>query len=305
MSPAILYRRFSAHPLSGIGFYLFAMVSFSVMNTLIRDVTVDVTPPLAVFLRNLFSFALLVPAALLYGRSTPRTVKLSLHFWRAAIGLVAMECWFWSLSLMPVSHATALSFTTPLFSTLFAVGFLGERIGRWRIGALVVGFVGTLMILRPWEAGEMNASVAIVLFSAAMMALAAIVVKRLAATEPAWRVVFYMAMFMSLLSAPLGLYYWQVLPPAEYAKIFGIALASTIAQLAMVSAFARVAIVLLMPFDFTRLVFTAILAVLVLGESIDLLTIVGAAIIVASSALIAWREARLRKQPTPPSLEIG
>lgn len=305
MSPAVLYGRFKAHPLAGIGFYVFAMLCFSVMNTLIRSVTQEVAPSQAVFLRNVFSFLFLLPVAWHFWRSTPATERLSLHFWRAAVGLVAMETWFLSLSLMPVSHATALSFTTPLFATLFAFLFLGELIGKWRIGALIVGFLGALVILRPWQSGEMNASVAIVLFSAAMMAVASIVVKRLTATEPAWRIVFYMASFMSLLSAPLGLWHWEGISGLSYVKIAGVAFTSTVAQLAMVSAFARVGIVLLMPFDFLRLVFTSILAVTLLGETIDAPTMIGAAIIVASSALIAWREKRRAQPLTPPSLDVG
>lgn len=291
--------------MAGIGFYIIAMICFSMMNILIRNVTQQVTPSVAVFMRNVFSCLLLLPVAAHFWRSTPATERLSLHFWRAGVGLVAMETWFLSLSMMPVSHATALSFTTPLFSTLFAFLFLRESIGVWRIGALVVGFIGTLIILRPWQSGEWSFSVAVVLFSAAMMAVASIVVKRLTATEPAWRIVFYMSFFMSLLSAPLGLYHWQVLTPLLYVKIAGIALASTLAQLAMVSAFSRAGIVLLMPFDFLRLVFTSILAVSFLGETVDAPIIVGAAVIVASSALIAWRESRHHEAPMPPSLEVG
>lgn len=305
MSPAVLYQRFSAHPLGGIGFYMFAMLCFSIMNTLIRDVTQEVMPSQAVFLRNVFSFLFLLPVALHFWRATPATEKIWLHFWRAAVGLFAMETWFLSLSLMPVSHATALSFTTPLFATLFAFLFLREPIGKWRVGALVVGFIGALIILRPWRAGEWNASVAIVLFSAAMMAVASIVVKRLTATEPAWRIVFYMASFMGLLSAPMGLWNWQPISLHAYLQIAGIALASTVAQLAMVRAFSTTGIVLLMPFDFLRLVFTAILAVSFLGETVDAPTLLGAAVIVASSALIAWREARLKRGAVPPSLEAG
>jgi drug/metabolite transporter (DMT)-like permease len=304
MSPTVLYQRFSAHPLAGIGFYTFAMLCFSIMNTLIRDVTQEVAPSQAVFMRNLFSFLFLLPVALHFWRRTAPSEKLWLHFWRAAVGLFAMETWFLSLSLMPVSHATALSFTTPLFATLFAFLFLREPIGPWRIGALVVGFLGALVILRPWEAGGFDANVAIVLFSAAMMAVASIVVKRLAATEPAWRVVFYMATFMSLLSAPMGLWQWQPVSTHAVIQVAAIALASTVAQLAMVRAFSNVGIVLLMPFDFLRLVFTASLAVTFLGETIDAPTLLGAAIIVASSALIAWRETRRKEQPTSPSLEV-
>jgi len=137
------------------------------------------------------------------------------------------------------------------------------------------------------------------------MAVASIVVKRLTATEPAWRIVFYMASFMSLLSAPLGLWFWEPIGSMQVLEIAAIALASTVAQLAMVKAFTQAGIVLLMPFDFLRLVFTAILAVSFLGETIDAMTLVGAAVIVASSAVIAWRETRRKEEPTPPSLEVG
>lgn len=287
--------------MAGIAMIVVTTFCFSIMNVLISDMSGQLASPQMVFLRNLIGLCMMVPIVLYHGLARLKTERLSRHFSRAFIGLVAMEGWFFSLTHVSVNEATALSFTSPLFATLFAVLLLSEKIGRYRVVALLVGFAGALIILRPDVDEAMNPYSLVVLLASAMMALAGVVVKTLAATDPPWRIVSYMAFFMTVLSAPLGIYHWQPVTSGQMLHLLGIAATSTLAQYLMAAAFARAPVALLMPFDFLRLVFTSVFAYFFLGDVLDGETFLGAAVICFSTVFITWREARLARKPKPES----
>lgn len=276
----------------GIALFIASTAAFSAMSTLIRYTSSMLPPAEIVFLRNLLSLFLLIPVALYHGSAGLKTVRVRRHFWRALVGLVGMELWFFSLAVMPLNEATALSYISPIFATLFAVMLLGERIGKWRILGIICGFCGALIILRPDPEIGLHPGALLVLAAAVMWALAGIVVKTLTTTDPPWRIVTYMGVFMSILSAPPAILHWKNFGGELFWPLAGIAVFSTMAQMCMVTAFSRVPMVMLAPFDFMRLVFTSILAYMVFGERLDMWTAVGAAIIVCSSAFITWREGR-------------
>ncbi len=275
---------------TGIGLFIFSTACFSAMSTLIRYVGTELPAAEMVFLRNILSLLMLLPIAVYYGRAAFKSTRLGRHFWRALVGLVGMELWFYALTIMPLNEATALSYISPIFATLLAVFMLGEKIGRWRILAIIVGFFGAVLILRPDPQIGLNPGAWVVLAAAFMWALAGIVVKTLTTTDPPWRIVTYMGLFMSLLSAPPALMEWKWFGWELFWPLLGIAVLSTVAQLCMVTAFSRAPMVVLSPFDFMRLVFTSILAYMVFGERLDIWTALGAAIIVSSSVFITWRE---------------
>jgi drug/metabolite transporter (DMT)-like permease len=275
----------------GVGYFLLGMLFFSGMNVAIRNVATTLDPLQMVFLRNAFSALLLLPFALYHGVASLKTSRFGRHFVRAFVGLCAMESWFYALTHLPVNTATALSFTAPLFSTLFAVLFLGERIGWKRFFAVLMGFAGVLVVINPFAQGAWNPYMVVVLISAALMAVAGILVKTLTHTEAGWKIVLYVSALMSLMSLPLAVTVWQWPTLQDAAALFLVAALGTTAQLCLVRALALETIVVLVPFEFTRLLFTAALAWLVLGEGITLPTLAGGAIIIASVAIIAWRDA--------------
>ncbi len=269
-----------------------AMASFAIMNILIRLVSLDLPTPEIVFLRNVFATCMFLPYITYVGKDALKTPRITRHVWRALVGIISMELWFYALAIMPLTDATALSFTSPLWATLMAVFFLGERIGIHRFAALIIGFIGAMLILRPSPDLGIQISSYIVLISAMLMAAASILVKSLTHTDPVWRIVFYMSLFMSMFSLVPAFYVWQPITPHQLTLIFGIACFSVLAHLLMVSAFTRASLVILMPLDFMRLVFTAILAHLAFHERLDKWTAVGATIIIASTCYISYRESR-------------
>jgi drug/metabolite transporter (DMT)-like permease len=287
--------------LQAIILMLLSMACFATMNVVIRLVADTMHPTQIVLLRNILSFALVVAWTMMLHQGMPRvsTRRLKGHFWRASIGFVAMETWFYSITIMPLTVATALSFTTPIFSTIFAILFLREQAGVRRWAAIACGFVGILVILRP-DVNAVGGPAALVLFSSAIMAVAGVLVKTLTRTESPETIVFYMALFMIPWSLFPALPHLSSVDAYQFWLIFLIALFSTAAHLMMTRAFKRVDMVVLMPFDFTRLVFTAILAYLVFGEVMDDNTVLGALIIVASTVYIAHRETRAKKEAVMP-----
>ncbi|MBY0406806.1 MAG: DMT family transporter [Rickettsiales bacterium] len=297
-----LSSRFSA-PTQAILLMLSSMAVFSAMNIAIRLVSTDLDSGYVVLLRTIFSLGITLLWSAFLHRGRPRfpTARLQSHFWRAGVGIIAMELWFHAVTLLPLTLATALSFTTPIYSTIIAIVFLREKAGLRRWAAIGMGFVGVMVILRPgfiFGTGDISADALYVLGSSVMMAVASVLVKTLSRTESPETIVFYMALFMLpwAIFPALG----HIVPLSLYQLwlIFLVALFSTGAHLLMARAYMRADMVMLMPFDFSRLVFTAIMAYALFGETLDGYTVVGSLIIVGSTVYIAQREAALKRRAT-------
>lgn len=270
---------------------LISTAAFSAMNVGVSAITDTLHPTLVVTLRNGVTLALLLPWALRNRMALIRTRRIRSHFSRATVGSVGMITWTYCLSVMPVSQATALSYTAPLFTTLFAVLFLGEKASRTRWLAMLAGFGGALVIIRPSSA-DFDWNSLLVMLATTGWAVAGMLVKSLSRTEPALRIVFYMNLFMFLWALPMGLYHWQAPTLADWGVLFIIALCSIAMHFTMARAYFLTPVVTLMPFDFMRLIYTTLFAYLLFGETSDFMTWVGAAIIIGSAVFIARRDAK-------------
>jgi drug/metabolite transporter (DMT)-like permease len=277
--------------LIAIGCMVCSTASFSLMNIFIRMLSEPMHTTVIVFWRNFFSVLLMLPWVLPRGAEALKTSRLGGHFWRAIIGIIGMESWFYCVATLPLNHAIALSFTAPLFTTIFAVLWLKERADMVRWAALIGGFIGVLIILRP-NSSDMSMASLVVLFATSMWAIAGMLVKSLTHTEPPLRIVFYMALFMMLFSLPVALPHWQWPTLHQTGLLLCVALASTSAHLFLVRAYSMADIVKLMPFDFLRLIFTAIFTYYFFHETSDTATWVGAGIIVACAVCVAQRDVR-------------
>lgn len=284
-------RQMDRHFLAAIGFMLGSMAWFSVMNIFIRMMTFEMDTMQIVFLRNVCSTLILLPWVAYNGFQIIRTNRITSHFWRSGLGVIGMQAWFYAISLMPLNDATALSFIAPILGAVLAILVLKERAGWHRWSAIIVGFIGAMIIIQPGSNGGLVWESLIVIFAAFFWAAAGILVKSLSQTEPTTRIVFYMSVFMMLMAAPPMFWVWQTPTWEQMAIIFAIAVASTGAHVCLVNAYARADVVALMPFDFSRLIFTAILTWLVFDESSGINVWIGAAIIISSAIYIAHREA--------------
>lgn len=271
-----------------------SMAFFSLMNIFIRYASLELHSTQIVFLRNAFSVLLLLPYALMQGRRFFSTQRPGGHFWRGTIGILGMQLWFYCITILPLTEATALSFTAPILTSIFAIVFLGEKAGWRRWCGIAAGFIGAMVIIRPNPA-NMDWSLLIVPCATSLWAIAALMVKNLTKTEPPSRIVFYMAVIMTCWALPMCLPFWQTPSWHVLGLCLLIALASTGAHLTMVAAYARADMMVLMPVDFFRLIFTALFAYIAFGEVADRFTWLGGGMIVASAVYIAYREAKLRR----------
>lgn len=278
--------------LVAIGYILISTTAFSAMSAGVRLISPELHATVIVTLRNALTLALLLPWLLHQGSRAICTQRLGAHAWRGIIGGMGMITWTYAITIMPLAHATALSFTAPLLSTLFAILFLHEKAGIARWSGLFAGFIGTLIILRPGMEG-FNWHILIVIFATTSWAITGMFVKSLSATEPALRMVFYMNLFMLGLTAPFGIAHWQMPSAHAWVVLTFIACASVIMHFSMARAYSLAPVVTLMPFDFTRLISTALFAYLLFGETSDHRSWLGAAIIIASATTMARRDVKV------------
>jgi drug/metabolite transporter (DMT)-like permease len=228
------------------------------------------------------------------GFGSLRTRRFSAHAMRMAIGVTAMLLNFMMVTLLPLAEATAIGFSVPIFATLLAAVVLREPTGRWRWGAVIVGFIGVLVIIQPGS-GHISAYGGLVaLGSVISTACATIAIRHLGATEAVATTVFW---FGATSLVPLGLampFAAHAHDGATFAAIAGLSLAGGIAQLALTGALRLAPVSLVMPMDYSSLLWASILGLLLFDQAPSHWTFVGAPIVMAAGLVILWRQQRLR-----------
>ncbi len=274
-------------------YMLAATVFFSIMVTSIRHVSAEVDSFIVVFFRNLFGALIIAPIVAPRGIGYLRTSKLKLYGWRTALGLGSMMMWFYAVSVTPVAEAVALSFTSPLFVTVIAVFLLGEKAGLPRWIATAVGFGGAMLVLRPGIV-DITLGHLLLLASSVLMAGSIIAMKMLSRTEPPERIVAYMILLFTPVALIPALFVWEWPSWSAMFWLVVIASAGTVAHIMFTRALSKADASAVMPLDFMRLPFTAIIGYLAFSEVPDVFTLTGGAIIFVSSIYIARRENRDR-----------
>ena len=274
---------------------LAATVCFSAMQGAIRHVGEDLPPFEVAFFRNLFGLFALTPLFLRHGLRILYTSRLGGHALRGLIQAVSMLAFFTGITMIPLADVTALSFSAPLFATLLAVLFLGERVRARRISALMAGFVGVLVVVRPGvEAVGLGA--VLIIASSIGWAGAMAIIKLLTRTESSVTLTAYMALFMTPITLVPALFVWQWPEPVHYAWFVMIGGLGTLGHILFAQSFKLAEASAVLPFDFTRLIWASVIGYLAFAEIPTLWAWAGGGIIFASATYIAYREARLSRQ---------
>ncbi len=272
------------------GFMIAAAACTAVNAVLVRVLTDGGTNPLEIaFFRNLFGLLFLLPWLMRHGTDGLRTRRPGMHLWRAGWNLAGMIAFFYAIALMPVADVVALNFTAPIFASVGAVLFLGEAMRMRRWSAVFAGFLGALVILRPGFQ-EIGTPATIALFAALSWALMNLIAKDLARTDPAPTIVILNLLLMTPASLLPALFVWTT--PSVWALLMMAAhgVLGTVNQICVVRAFKLADTTFVMPFDFTRLPFVAVLAFLLFGEIPDIWTWIGAAMIFGANVYLTRRE---------------
>ncbi len=283
-------------PIAGIVWVTISMALFAGLAAFARAaMNAGLHPFQVVFLRNLLATLMLSPLLLWRGASLVRSRQLPLYGLRVAVSLVSMLAWFYALSAIPIGEVTAISFLAPVFGTLGAIFLLGEKVRLRRWTAIMVGFLGAMIILRPGMAplgvGQMCA-----LINAVSVGLVAVMIKQLTAGDDPDKIVFLTNLMLTPLSLLPALLVWTWPPLDALFPVLGLGLTAVLGHVALVRGYAATDASLAMTFEFSRLPFAVAIAYLAFGETIDMWTWVGAAVIFAASVYIVRREAQLARQ---------
>ncbi len=273
-------------------FILAAEWLFASMGATVKGAASSLPFEMLVFARNLAGLllvSLLVWRARLPLRPRPGTWRL--HLLRTLLGLSAMYCLFIALAHLPLANAVLLKMTAPLFIPLVAMLWLSESPGRRTVFALILGFVGVAVILRP--TGHWEAMALVGLLGGALIGAAKVSVRRLAQEEPVMRIVFYFALFSTLLSAIPLPWRWQTPQGDEWVMLVALGVFGTAAQLLLTRALQLSRASVIAPLSYSSLPFGVLLGYVFWREMPAPLFWLGAALVVAAGLLV------LRRRPVP------
>lgn len=276
----------------GILLMLMSCFGASVMVTIVRYLSADLPSTLIVFYRSAFALFWFVPWLLWTGFRHIQKPRMRLYMLRGCLGMIAMQLWFFSLTVVELPLATALSFTSPLMTALLAVVMFKEKAGKAVWISMGIGFLGAVVILRPGF-DSFNPNALLVMATAALWSTSGVIIKSLTRTQSPVTVCFYLALVIAPLSLIIAIPQWQWVYDARL--IFWLAmlgLVSNLFQIAMSYAIATTDLVTILPYDFSRLLFVSVLAYFTFGETLDLITLAGAAIILGSAVYATQEEKR-------------
>ncbi|MEO1470481.1 MAG: DMT family transporter [Pseudomonadota bacterium] len=297
--------------LLGIAMKIASVAVLMAMSALVKVAAETVPPGEIVFFRSLFA----VPPILvwLWWRGdlatglhveSPRS-----HLIRGLVGCTAMGLMFTGLGLLPLPEVTAITYATPVMVTVMAALFLGERIRAWRMGAVLIGFAGVLVMLWPRLSGvsldgplEGEALGAVVMIVCSVfMAGATTIVRGMVAREESSAIVFWFSLSctgLSLLTVPFG---WVVPAPEVVAVLVGAGLLGGIGQIILTESFRHGDAAVIAPFDYVSLLFSLAIGWFVFAEAPAPATYPGAALVVAAGLVILWREQRVHRRRHQPA----
>ena len=271
-----------------------AMTLFSTMGVFIKLSSSQLHPLEVVFFRNFLALFFLTPWIFQQRAKVFKSNRKKLYTVRAVFNVVGMAAGFTALTLIPLAEATALSFTAPLFATLGAALILGEIIRQRRIIAIIFGFFGVLIVLRPGvEALSPGALLAI--GNAITIAITVLIVKKLTTTEKPITIVAYMALLQTPMALIPALFYWEWPNLITWIWLFCLAGAGTIGHLMYTKAIQLAEVSQLQPIDFVRLPIIAVFGYIVFAEQPSIWVWIGGAVIFLSTAYVTHREATISR----------
>jgi drug/metabolite transporter (DMT)-like permease len=288
---------FNALPpyLQATAFGLMASISAAIFSVFVRLATEHIDPLQAVFLRNFFGLLFIAPVAFRAGLAPLKTKRLPMFCLRAVLSMGAMSFWFSAIAYMPLAEATALNFTVPLFGTVLAAIFLGEKIRKYRFSAVLVGFCGVLIIIQP--GGETVQLASLLPIGAAIcMASAGLTIKSLSRTENPTTIILYMMVLTTPMTLIPALFVWQT-PSLEALGLMAAgAFMANLTQIGNTNAFRVYDYSFVIGFNYLRLPFVLVLALVMFGEIPEIWLVPGATLIIGSALYIARREAKLNRE---------
>lgn len=288
----------------GIGLMLATVFLFTVMNTMIKELSAGYPVNQIVFFRSAFA---LIPVGIAVamnpaGLDDLRTRRPWAHLWRGMFGATAMFLSFLSFALLPLGEAVALNFAAPLFLTALSVPLLAEKVGVHRWSAVGVGFVGVLVMVRP-GADVLNLGALVALTAAFFQALAMIMLRQLGRSESPNATVTYFTLLTTIVCGVTLPFAWRT--PDNWhdlSLLVGTGLFGGMAQLLLTRAYVAAPASVIAPFNYTSILWAALFGWMLWGEVPTAHVVAGAMVVAASGLYILYRETVRRVPVTPPAI---
>ena len=278
---------------------LAATALFTFMGALVKLVGERIPFPEIMFFRSVLALPVVLLIVWRMGQGFHiATQRFPQHVLRAMTGTLAMGCSFFALTVLPLAEQTALTFTTPLFVTLLAIPFLGEKVGIHRFGAVVVGFLGILVIalgkgafqgsVETWVVIGMVVAVLHGVFSA----MTTLLVRSLSSTERSTTIVIWQSLLMTSFTGLTLPFLWVTPNATEFWLLIAVGVVGGIAQVMLTEAFASAQVSSLGAYSYTGILWAVLLGWIFFGDAPGLATFIGAGLIVLASLYILHREIR-------------
>jgi len=277
--------------LRGMLSMLLAVATFALMDAALKTLSPNYPSMQVAALRGLSSLPLITLWVLIDGG--PRQllrVRWPLHVLRGLVSIVMIAAFAYALRTLPLAETYSLFFVAPLMITALAALVLGERVDWRGWTAIVIGFCGTLIVLRPTGAGVLTLAGLAVLVSATGYSISAIAVRVLGRTDSTQAMVFWMLLMMSVFATALAWREWVPIRPEDWGVIAALAVTGAVGQYAITDAFRRAAASRIAPLEYTALIWGIILDRVLWNTLPDAVTLTGAGVIIASGIYLLRRE---------------
>lgn len=280
-----------------------AMMFFAAMGALVKRAAVELPNEMVVFFRSAIGLLVLLPWLVHRGgMAVIRTHRLTAHVLRSLAGLGSMYCFFYALAHMPLAEAVLLNYTSPLFIPFVAWIWLDEAVSHRLFAAIMLGFVGVALILKPGMG--LFAPAALVGLAAGVLAAVAMTgVRNLIRSEPASRIVFYFTLVSTLVSAVPLWWAWKTPQMHLWLTLIGVGVCASTAQLFMTRAYAYAPAAQTGPFSYAVVIFAALFGWMFWSEVPDVLSIVGA-VIICVAGVLTIRYGGKRTEPDETTVQL-
>ncbi len=278
-----------------VGATLFA----ALMASSVKYLSKDINPIIICFYRCLAGLIILSPFMVKNNYEAFKSHNIKLQIIRSLINIISMICWFTALGMMELEKATALGFTTPLFTTILAVFLLGEVIRFHRTAALFLGFFGIIIIIRPGYL-PLEIGTVLMLIASFSFSFVLIFVKKLSAIDSSKTIIFYHLLFMTPVFFILSLFFWENINFYQFCVFSFMGAAGLLSHWCLTQALRLSDTTFVMPLQFTKLIWASLFGFIIFYEQPDFWTWIGGLIIFISVVYITYRESFRKKGTDKP-----